>query len=181
MGFVCPYCADRSLKLQSLIVCPKCQMGMRAFPVSEVELRVVLDKGKAVYSGELPEDSARGSSLRFILPDAGSIRPFHAAIHAVYPVKGILKTSPIAILLDDDVCLQDHPQLDKPFTTFFVKGLLYSGILNAIPLIFMRPPIWIFWISTFLFAGVYSYYARKTPMTGPEAKQALLAQENVND
>jgi hypothetical protein len=60
---------------------------------------------------------------------------------------------------------QPHPQLDSSFDRFFMKGLLYSGIGNAIAFAIFQPPVWMFWLFMFAFAGLYYYFSRKIPVS----------------
>jgi hypothetical protein len=160
---------------------------MKTLPVSEVEHAVNLDKGKDLYRGTLPDSKM----VRIIAPPKAYAKIIESKLHAIFPVKGMGVKSPLAIIMErlapeaqpDTVMVaysfpQPHPQLDKPFDRFFIKGLLYSGIGNAIAFAFIHPPIWMFWIALFAFAGVYYYCFRKVPIDPADRKKLVNKQKS---
>lgn len=181
LPFFCPYCNDRILVTLDYIVCPSCRGQMRSAPVTNLEYRVSLDKERDLYVGSLPpkDEEAAGSIVKMIVPLGVTSQIYDAEIRAVFPASGMAKRSPLVVCVGDSELSQPHPQTDRPFTRFFVKGLLYSALGNVIPYILIRPPVWMLWGFTFAFAGVYYYFSRKIPATGPAARKAIHAQNQI--
>jgi hypothetical protein len=169
--------------------CSHCFAEMKALSISNVEHAVNLDKDKDLYKGILPNSSM----VRIVAPTKVYAKIIESRLHAIFPAKGMAVQRPLAIIMERttiqgqsdkaliaDSFIQPHPQLDKPFDRFFIKGLLYSGLGNAIAFSFIRPPIWMFWIALFAFAGVYYYYSRKIPILASD-RSKLIKKQSLGD
>jgi uncharacterized protein YbaR (Trm112 family) len=176
LAFMCPYCNDRTLATLDYIVCPSCRGQMRSVPVKNLEHRVSLDKDRDLYVGSLPPKDSAGPTVKVIVPVGVAPQIYEAEVCAVFPTSGMAKRSPLLVCAGDQEFPQPHPQTDRPFTRFFIKGLLYSGVCNVVPFALIRPPVFIFWLSTFAFAGVYYYCSRKIAATCNAANKAIQAQ-----
>lgn len=171
--FLCPYCGHSSIKLSEHMYCGVCFAEMRSGLVGNVKHAVRLSGGQDLYSGLV---GAQETHCKFVAPASASNSIFRAKLYAIFPAKGLGAKSPLVVLqdfpsLDDeqssrlDAWRQAHPQLDSPFDRFFKKGMLYSGIGNAIAIAFLEPPVWMFWLFLFGFAFLYYYYSRKIPIS----------------
>lgn len=147
--FPCPYCNEVNIYVSERIIC-NCRAEMRSVQIDGIEEISLIDKDTSLYLGSCKE--------KLLLPPALVL---NHPLYAIYPVNGMGRKSPLLVCGESDYYLQPHPQLDTPFTRFFVKGLLFSGMGNVILLAFLHPPIAVFWISLLIWAGVYFYYSRK--------------------
>jgi hypothetical protein len=147
--FSCPYCSEVSLQVSARIIC-QCRAEMRSVQIDGIEEISLIDKDSSLYLGSGGE--------KLLMPPALVLKP---PLYAIYPVNGMQRSSPLLVCGESDYYFQQHPQLDTPFTRFFVKGLLYSGIGNAVLFALLHPPVWVFWVSLLAWAGIYYYFSRK--------------------
>jgi hypothetical protein len=147
--FPCPYCHEVNIHVSKRMIC-QCRAEMRSVQVDDIEETTLIDKDTSLYLGSGGE--------KLLLPPALVLKP---PLYVIYSVNGMQRSSPLLVCGESDYYFQPHPQLETPFTRFFVKGLLYSGIGNAILFAFLHPPILVFWISLFAWAGIYYYFSRK--------------------
>lgn len=171
LTFDCPYCGKYTLTIAPRIVCPNCRGAMKSAELHDLENRTLLKSGKDLFTAKTADDfTVKFTSLNF-----GSI--FSSTLYAVFPAQGMATRSPLTIVFDREDFPQDHPQLDRPFTRFFIKGLLYSVFWNIIPFAIFNPPVIIFWLSTVAFAGAYYYFSRKIIAQGATAIKLIVAQQ----
>jgi hypothetical protein len=162
MNILCPYCEETPIPQSKAMKCAGCGACMKAERVVDIEERAKTDDCKTLYVGI---SSLRKKPVKMILLSKIPQEFFESDVYAIYPTGGLGANSPLVIagnLASEYQYSQPHPQLDTPFTRFFVKGLLYSAFANSILYIIFGPPAWMFWASTLSWAGVYYYLTRKT-------------------
>jgi hypothetical protein len=161
MNISCPYCHNASISIAKTMKCPSCRACLKAEKVLGIEERSQIESLKSLYVGT---SFLKKKPVKMILPSTIPQEFFDGEVYAIYPIAGLGFNSLLAIggkLASEYQYAQSHPQLDTPFTRFFVKGLLYSAFANSILYLIFGPPAWMFWASTFAWAGVYHYFTRK--------------------
>jgi hypothetical protein len=148
----CPYCQEMAVIPAKLTKCSACRVQLRLRQIENIEERVEVNALNSFFVGTSEE-----RIVKMILP-ASFIGP---SAFAFFPTHGIGVNSPLSFFTEKNNYPQSHPQLESPFTRFFVKGMLFSGLGNLIPFMLFAPPIWMFWVSTFAWATVYYYFTRK--------------------
>jgi hypothetical protein len=161
MNILCPYCEQWQIPLSKAMKCAGCGACVKAERVLDIEERAKIDDRKTLYVGT---SSLKKKPVKMILLSQVPQDFFEGEVYAIYPTGGLGTNSPLTIagmLASEYQYAQPHPQLDTPFTRFFVKGLLYSAFANSILYLVFGPPAWMFWASTWAWAGVYYYFTRK--------------------
>jgi hypothetical protein len=180
--FPCPHCGCQ-IFLVNNIVCQNCFAEMLAYGVAQVEFKVALNNSQDFYTG-ISSRTAETAKTSFVASPLLEARLCSNEVFAVYPAAGMLKNKPLLVLCNSDAAEletipQRHPQIDRPFSRFFIKGMTYSALGNSLVYALIQPPVWQLFGSLFLFAGLYAFYSRKEIATGTARKEGLKKQRQL--